>query len=240
MCRPPRVSGAVQRGVIFMKITMKQIAPAILVFAGVFLLAGIILLAFLVPGAASSFYKACLAIIAVLCLLIGLGALYLLYLARDNEPNFFLYDTQTSRNMDAADLNFDRVNSRMSYFMTTLSTSQEKLWGDNVLAGDEARFGIKGIYRPLAAYKMLYDLIEIDRPEGWQLFLCASPSVIDALGNALLENGEDAMVQTLHKAYSSATSRDDIEWLRDFVMGNQKYIRRRMLAYVQKNLEWFY
>ena len=50
------------------------------------------MLALLVPGAASLFYKVCLAIISILCILIGLGLLLYLYIGRDNDPNFFLYD----------------------------------------------------------------------------------------------------------------------------------------------------
>ena len=171
----------------------------------------------------------------------GLGLLYVLYLGRDNNPNFFLYDTKTQRNIPAEELGFDRVNSRMSYFLTTLSTSQEKHWADNILAdARDGRFGVNEIYRPLTAYKMLYDLIELDRPEGWALFLCASPATVSALRDALEENGEDAMSKALQHAYDSASGRDDYEWIRDFLAGNAKYIRRRMLGYVQKNVEWFY
>ena len=229
-----------QRGVPYMKINSKNTAIVLLVLAGVLILGGIALLLFLVPGAAT-FFKICLVVISILFILMGLGLLYVLYLGRDNNPNFFLYDTKTQRNIPVEDLGFDRVNSRMSYFLTTLSTSQEKLWGDNVLSDNgSGRFGVNDVYRPLTAYKMLYDLTEIDRPEGWALFLCASPSAIDALLDALEENGEEAMSKALYHAYNSASGRDDTEWLRDFLMGNAKYIRRRMLGYVQKNIEWFY
>lgn len=235
---PPRF--AAERGNIHMKINSKNMAIVLLIAAGVLILGGISLFLFLVPGTAS-FFKVCLIIIGVLCVLMGLGLLATLYLGRDNDPNFFLYDTKTQRNLPAEELTFDRVNSRMSYFLTTLSTSQEKLWADNTLAqGGTGRFGVNDVYRPLTAYKMLYDLIELDRPEGWALFLCATPATIDSLLDALEENGEEAMAKALYHAYTSASGRDDTEWLRDFLSGNAKYLRRRMLGYVQKNLEWFY
>ncbi len=223
-----------------MKINMKQLTISLLVLACVFLLAGLILLCFLTPGAASGFYKFCLGAIGVLCLLAGLSVLVFLYLGRDTDPNFFLYDTKSAKNIPAADLTFERVNNRMSYFMTTLATSQDKLWGDNVLAGSDARFGVNGVYRPLAAYKMLYDLIELGSDDGWRLFICASRDTVSTLCTTLAESGEEAMSNALQHAYGSAKNRDDIEWVRDFVTGNQKYISRRMLAYVHKNLEWFY
>lgn len=223
-----------------MKINSKNMAIVLMIAAGVLILGGISLLLFLVPGAAS-FFKVCLIVISVLCILMGLGLLFTLYLGRDNDPNFFLYDTKTQRNLPAEELTFDRVNSRMSYFLTTLSTSQEKLWADNTLADNgTGRFGVGDVYRPLTAYKMLYDLVELDRPEGWALFLCATPATIDSLLDALEENGEEAMAKALYHAYNSASGRDDTEWLRDFLSGNAKYLRRRMLGYVQKNIEWFY
>ena len=223
-----------------MKINSKTMAIILLVAAGVLILGGIALLLFLVPGAAS-FFKVCYVIISVLCILIGLGLLFTLYLSRDNDPNFFLYDTKAQRNVPVEELTFDRVNSRMSYFLTTLSTSQEKLWADKVLDdNDSDRFGVNDVYKPLTAYKMLYDLTEIDRPEGWRLFLNATPATLDALLDALEDNGEEAMAKALNHAYNSAAGSDDIEWIRDFLMGNAKYLRRRMLSYVQKHIEWFY
>lgn len=223
-----------------MKINSKNMAIVLMIVAGVLILGGISLFLFLVPGAAS-FFKVCLIIIGVLCILMGLGLLFTLYLGRDNDPNFFLYDTKAQRNLPVDELTFDRVNSRMSYFLTTLSTSQEKLWADNILADNgTGRFGVGDVYRPLTAYKMLYDLVELDRPEGWALFLCATPATMDSLLDALEENGEEAMSKALYHAYNSASGRDDTEWLRDFLSGNAKYLRRRMLGYVQKNIEWFY
>ena len=223
-----------------MNTIMKNMSRVLLIVAAVLILGGICMLALLVPGAASLFYKVCLAIISILCILIGLGLLLYLYIGRDNDPNFFLYDPKTGRNIDPADLDFDRINSRMSYFMTTLTTSVERLWTENALNAPSEKFGVKEIYRPLAAYKMLYDLTEFDSPDGWRLFLNASSATITTLTDALVQNGEETMANALVKAYNSASSGDDFEWLRDFLMGNKPYISRRMTGYVRKNLDWFY
>ncbi len=223
-----------------MKINQKNLALVLFIIAGVFILGGIALLAFAVPNASATFYRICFVLIALLCLLIGVGVLFWLYLARDNDPNFFLYDTKTGRNIDADALTFERVNNRMSYFMTTLSSSLERLWSDNILDINPGRFGVREVYKPLAAYKMLYDLVELDRPEGWQMFLCASPAVIDSLTDALGRAGEDDMIKKLRHAYNNASGRDDFEWIRDYLTGNQKYLKGRMMGYVQKHMEWFY
>ncbi len=218
----------------------KKITPILFAVALVCILAGVLLLALLVPGATSTFFRICFIVMAVTLLLIGVAIFYLLYNSRDTEPNFFLYDSKTYTNIDPEELDFDRVNNRMGYFMTTLAGSQERLWSDNVLTVNPARFGIQEIYRPLAAYKMLYDLAELDTPEGWALFLCASSSTIDALLKALKAAGEDDMLIKLRTAYEEASSREDYEWLRDYLMKNKTYISRRMMGYVRKNMEWFY
>ena len=223
-----------------MNTIMKNMSRVLLIVSSVLILGGICMLALLVPGASSLFYKVCLVIISILCVLIGLGIMLYLFIGRDNDPNFFLYDPKTGRNIDPEELSFDRINSRMSYFMTTLTTSVERLWTENALNAPVEKFGIREIYRPLAAYKMLYDLTEFDSPDGWRLFLNASSATITTLADALRLNGEETMVNTLIKAYNTASDGDDFEWLRDFLMGNRTYISRRMTGYVRKNLDWFY
>ncbi len=218
----------------------KKLTPILFALSVVCVIVSIVLFAFLVPHAASTFFTVCFVILAVILLLLGVGIFYLLYNSRDTEPNFFLYDTKAAANIDIEDLTFERVNSRMSYFMSTLTTSQERLWSDNVLTVNPARFGVNEVYRPLSAYKMLLDLAEIDKPEGWRLFLCASPATIEALTGALRTAGEDDMVSKLRYAYDNAANRDDIEWIRDYVTKNTTYISHRMMGYVRKNIEWFY
>ena len=229
-----------EKGSFAMKFILKNMSRILLVTAAVLILGGVAMLALLVPAAASTFYKICLAAISVLCVLMGVGLLFALYLGRDNDPNFFLYDTKAARNIPESQLTFERINSRMGYFMTTLSTSLERLWSDNALDAAPEKFGVNEVYKPLAAYKMIYDLAVIDSPEGWRLFLNASPAAITTLTDALRLNGEDTMAQTLIKAYNTAASIDDYEWLSDFLKGNIPYISRRMTAYVRKNMEWFY
>ena len=223
-----------------MKSIVKNMSRILLVVAAVLILGGVAMLALLVPSASSLFYKICLAAISILCILMGVGLLFCIYLGRDNDPNFFLYDPKTARNIPESELDFERINNRMSYFMTTLSTSLERLWSENALDARPEKFGVNEVYKPLAAYKMIYDLAEIDLPEGWRLFLNASPAAIKTLTDALILNGEGAMAQTLIKAYNTASNSDDYEWLSDFLKGNKPYISRRMTEYVRKNMEWFY
>ncbi|MBE6586737.1 MAG: hypothetical protein E7645_09535 [Ruminococcaceae bacterium] len=208
--------------------------------AGLSFLGGILLFPLVVATAKAAFVSVTATILAIELLLLGAAILVFTLLSRDGDANFFLYDRKTKRNVAEADLTFERINSRMGYYMTLISSSQEQVWAKNVLAGESARFGQRGVYKPLVAYKMLYDLIELDRAETWELFTGADAGVITTLCRVLGSCGEKEMANTLIEAYEGAESVEDIEWVRDFVMGNAKYIRRRMRDYVLRNIEEFY
>ncbi len=223
-----------------MKINVKKLIPCIIAASAVMLIGGILILIFGVSGAGSSLTKVLVAIEGALAIVIGLILGYIVILSRDDDANFFLYDRRTSKNIRPEDLTFERINSRMGYYMSLISSSQEQMWQKNVLGRENDRFGPNDVYKPLAAYKMLYDLAELDRMESWVLFNEADAEIISSLTAALKMNGEDEMARTLRFLYDEATGPEDIDRVRDFVMGNAKYIRRRMQKYIMDNLEWFY
>ncbi len=223
-----------------LKVNSKKVSIVVLVTAIVVILGGILLFTLAVPHAASAYVKVCTCILAVTLLLIGAAFIYFWFISHDGDANFFLYDRKTQRNIDEDSLDFDRINSRMGYYMTLISSSQEQVWLKNVLGSDNIRFGHNGVYKPLVAYKMLYDLIELDTPDLWELFTGADASVISSLCATLSFAGERDMADALIDGYESAEGVEDIEWVRDFIMGNSKYIRRRMTEYVHRNIEEFY
>ncbi len=201
---------------------------------------GIVVFAVVVAQATSTFFAVVGSILGVLAFLEALAVGAFLLLSLDGEANFFLYDRKSGRNLTEDELTFDRLNARMGYYMTLIASSQEQMWERNVLERDDPRFGTDGVYKPLTAYKMLYDLAEIDRNETWELFTGAAPETITTLCRVLRSAGEEAMADALLDAYEGAESVDDVEWVRDFVKGNAKYIRRRMREYVLKHIEEFY
>jgi hypothetical protein len=223
-----------------MKISTRKLIPVIIGAGALAIIGGILVLIFGIAAAGSSLTKVLVAIEGVLMILIGLILGYIVLLARDNDVNFFLYDRKSGKNIRVEDLTFDRINSRLGYYMSLISSSQEQMWERNILERDDPRFGTDGVYKPLTAYKMLYDLVEIDRNETWELFTGAAPETVTTLCRVLRSAGEEAMADALLDAYEGAESVDDIEWVRDFVMGNAKYIRRRMREYVLKHIEEFY
>ena len=223
-----------------MKISTRKLIPVIIGAGALAIIGGILVLIFGIAAAGSSLTKVLVAIEGVLMILIGLILGYIVLLARDNDVNFFLYDRKSGKNIRVEDLTFDRINSRLGYYMSLISSSQEQMWQKDVLGSENDRFGPNDVYKPLAAYKMLYDLSELDRYESWVLFNEADSDIIASLTAALKINGEEEMSRTLHFLHDEATGPDDIERVRDFVIGNSKYIRRRIEKYVKDNMEWFY
>lgn len=206
-----------------------------------FILAGILLVIIGAPRASSAFNTTMLVFISIFMALFGGSVLWYLRECRNVDCNFFLYDNKTRLNIDVSELDFDRIDTRMDYFMSLIASSREEAWRGNLFDDvDPARFGDQGVYRPLVAFKMLLDLAETDTDEGWQLFTTADPSLIDSVADALRDAGEDRLPRTLVEEYNAVEDDADTEWIRDFLTGNVKYFRRRISEYVVGNINAFY
>ena len=175
----------------------------------------------------------CVAMIAVLIGLLG----YLLFLSRDKEPNYFLFDRELGKNMLPEELRFRTVNEKMSVYISANFESSEKLWLGNAWSADE-RFGANGEYRGLVAYKMLFDLADHDKVDQWDYFAEASQETVIRLCNALASCGDRNLAQKL--MYIRQNCGVEIAPLRSLLLGNKKYLANRMIGLVRKNIEWFY
>lgn len=217
---------------------MKKQLSLIVSVVGVLSLIGAILLFVLAVPRADAAYKRVLEIlIAVLMLaLAGLSAFYV-YVTRDAEPNFFLFDRAKKRNIPVENLTFTIVNERMSFFLTMVCESVDQLWQEDVLESDR-KLGFRRVYRPLLAYKMLYDLADKGIETYWELLFEAKPATIQSLCSALEQGGEREMVKAFR--YIMENYRENPEKIKDFVCGNMRYIRGRMLSYIKRNIELFY
>ena len=216
----------------------KKCLPAIMVAAMIVSLAvAVVLFVFAVPNSDAT-YKTVLAIIcAVLFIILAILIFSYLWLSRDTEPNFFLFDRAKKRNVSIDRLNFTMVNERMTFFLGLICENPEQLWEEGIL-DDNRKFGYRGVYKPLVAYKMIYDLGDKDTTAYWEILKNATPATIDSLCNALERGGEQEMVKAFRYIYEN--SRDDDKKMRDFVCGNLRYIRGKMLAYVKRHIELFY
>lgn len=217
---------------------LKKWLPLLMAIAGILcVVVAIVLFAVAVPGSDATYKKVLGVICGILLIVLALLIVYYLILSRDTEPNFFLFDRAKKRNISVDNLNFTIVNERMTFFLGLVCETPEQLWQEGVL-DDNRKFGYRGVYKPLVAYKMLYDLGEKDLSAYWELLKNAAPYTIDSLCNALERGGEQEMVKAFR--YIFENFKNDDKKMRDFVCGNLRYIRGRMLAYVKRHIELFY
>ncbi len=216
----------------------KKKIPLIMAAVAIVSLVGAILLFVLAVPNANAAYKRVLEIIlGILMIVLSVAIGYYLLVTRDVEPNFFLFDRAKKKNIPVENLTFTIVNERMSFFLTMVCDSAEQLWEENVLESDR-KLGYRRVYRPLLAYKMLYDLADKNNDSYWSLLLQASPATVASLASALGQGGEQEMVKAF--CFIMENYRSNPEKIKDFVCGNMRYIRGRMLGYIKKNIEYFY
>ena len=212
--------------------------PTLMKILGIISFVGAILVfAIALPQADAGYKKVLSSVIGVLLLLLTLLIAYYLYISRDAEPNFFLFDRNKKRNIPVEDLTFKIVNDRMNFFLTLVCENAVQLWQNGVLE-NESRLGYRRVYRPLLAYKMLFDLSERNVPVYWELLFNATPETVASICSALEQAGEKEMVKAFR--YVMEHYRATPEKIQDFVQGNNRYIRGRMIAYVKRNIELFY
>ena len=72
----------------------------------------------------------------------------------------------------------------------------------------------------------------------WELLLGASEEKIASICSALEQAGEQEMAKAFR--FLMANYREKPEKIKDFVEGNSRYIRGKMIGYVKKNIELFY
>ena len=199
---------------------------AVLAFAGTF------------DGAGGVLIKVMLIIAAVLFLALGGLVMYLAMLFTTVTKHFFLYDKNTGKNIRPSDLTFDIVNKRMTGFMSRIATSERQAWSSNIVGSEDERFGKDDVYRPLMAYKMIYDLTEHNSPEYWGLFAKADPAVISSICDALSENDDAQLGATL--VFLREHHAGNIEKISRFFMDNRAYMQKQMLRYVQAHVDSMY
>ena len=221
-----------------MSSVLKKKLPLMMAIAAFLCVVGAVLILIFPVMNADATYKLVLGtIIAVLLIVLALLIAVYLILGRDTEPNFFLFDRQKKRNIDIDELSFKLANERLTFLLTTVSESVEELWTDDVLE-NELKLGYRKIYRPLIAYKMLYDLADKTVEDYWEYLLNSPPETVTSICNALSQAGETEMVKAFR--FIMQNYREDSAKIRNFVIGNQKYIRGRIMSYIKRNIEMFY
>ena len=215
----------------------KKMPLFMMIAAGISFIGALLILIIALP-ASNATYKTVLEVI-ISCFMILLALLLAAYVwvIRDVEPNFFLFDRTKKKNIPVEELTFTIVNERMNFFLTLISDSPEDLWYRNALERD-SKMGPRRIYRPLLAYKMLYDLADKNTESYWNYLITSPEDTINSVCNALTQGGEQELVKVFR--YLMENYRQSPEKIKDFICGNERYFRARMKSYIQKNIEFFY
>ena len=209
----------------------------LLVLCGLLVVAGILVFVF---GAANSDGALKGVLIAFGIALLALGCALLFYattLGSAEQANFFLYDAKRKSNVPLEALSFEMVDRKMTYIMTKLVSSAAEVWTKNVFEDSEEIFGDDDAFKPLVAYKMLYDLSERANDEIWALYLSAPVTIINSLVSALELNGDAELGKAFKFLYSNASG--NAERTQKFLADNVKYVQNKMLKYVKANISRF-
>ena len=227
---------------------LKKNEKWILGVLGILGLIGAICMLFVAAPRADAGYKRAMDVIIglLMLLLFGLCLSYFLLL-RDKDPHFFLFDRVKKKNLPLNKLTFPMVNERMNYLETQVCNSTEELWKKNILENTE--LGYRNVYRPLLAWKMVYDLADRDVDSEWEHLYEVSPEILASLCRALEDGGAGDFAKSLYSFVSAYQAQSDEATrekyrvtIRKFICNgtNMKYIRGKMLEYIKKNVELFY
>jgi len=174
-------------------------------------------------------------VLAVVSLALACEFGYLFIILKSAKPNFFLYDTAAKKNISVDNLTFATVNSRMNNYFSGFASSEGKLWTDKILenTGDN----MSNAFKPIVAYKLLFDLANMDKEIGWTCFDLASVETVEFIC-AALESNNDGDFASLVRDYKN-TNPTNIPAFREFLISNKMYLQKKMYKYVCTNIELF-
>lgn len=180
------------------------------------------------------FSKAVTVILGILLLALAAEFLLLFIFFGEDTPNFFLYDGTRGKNIPASHLTPEHVSRRMDAYFARIAKSKGQLWLPGYL--EQCDFGAEDQFRPIAAYKMLLDLAEVDSEGGWRCFCASSPATVDWIAASLREYEPHMMKDIVFIKTKFGT---DPSKIRECLTRNAPYLKKRMVACVLTNLEDF-
>ncbi|MBE6593966.1 MAG: diacylglycerol kinase [Ruminococcaceae bacterium] len=183
----------------------------------------------------STLPRVILIIVSLLAFVLGVELGYFVYLLIDKNPNYFLYNTQTKRNMSVQKLTFQHINSRMNRYLSGYATSEGRIWNDRVF--DDPYLEMEDEFRPLVAYKLLFGLAEKDAEAGWKCLENSSDDTVAFICKGLRANGDGEFATAIENVMSQKPV--NIKVIRDYLIRNRKYMQNKMFKYVIDNIDKF-
>lgn len=217
---------------------MKQnLRLILLAMCGVLVVSGILVIVF-GGGGTEGWLSAMFTVFGIVLIILGCALVfYASVVTTDEQENFFLYDSKSKTNVSIEELDFDRINKKMTQVMAVLTTKAAQVWTENVFENDNEVFEDDDSFVPLVAYKILYDLHDRANESVWNLYLMADESIIDSIANALELNEDHELGKAFKFLHSNAGG--SYERTERFLSDNKKYIQNKMVKYVKANINRF-
>ena len=213
----------------------KKLKMILAIVSGVALVAAILLFVLSLTVIQNPVTRVIMIITSVLFLALAVEVFYLFMIAGDTRANYFLYDSRQGRNISVQKLAFQTINVRMNRFLSGYASSEGKLWTDKIL--DNPYLEMEDAFKPLVAYKLLFDLAEHDSEGGWRCFELASFETVDFLCTALETSGDEEMARNLRQMKTAAPI--NVKYVRDYLVSNRQYLKEKMRRYVCENIQKF-
>ena len=198
------------------------VAAVALVFVGIF-------------AANVTLIKIMVFVIAALCLAMAVELFLFGWKEVNGAPNYFLYDSQSKRNIPIQKLTFQLINGRMNRFLAMYAPTEGKLWTDRAL--DDPYLNMQDAYKPAVAYKLLYDLAEKDAEQGWKCFELASEETVEFICVGLEMNNDIEMASNLRQM--KAAQPLNLKYVRDYIVKNRNYLKSKLSHYIYDNIQSF-
>ena len=213
------------------KFVKENLQLILIVLCGVLVISGILVMVF-GAGTSDGFLKVMFVIFGIVLIALGCALLFFAVLvATDENANFFLYDSRTKKNLPVESLTFETVNKKMTYVMTKLVANASKVWTENLFTSNDEFFEEGEIFRPLIAYKVIYDLCDRANESIWNLYLMADRSIIESISEALEANDDGELGKAFSFLHENASG--NYERTQKFLEDNRKYIQNKMVKYVK-------
>ena len=190
---------------------------------------------FAIDFSSAALVKIMVFVISFLCLALAVELFFLFTVENEKAPNYFLYNSQSKKNIPANKLSFQIINGRMNRYLSGFAPSEGKLWTDRIL--DNPYLEIEDKFKPAIAYKLLYDLAERDNEQAWRCFEIASEETVEFLCSSLEMNYDTDMARTLRQLKGAYPL--NLKLVRDYIVKNRNYLKGKLCRYIYDNIQLF-
>ena len=167
----------------------------------------------------------CSALLIVLALIYA----YVVWLSVDREPNFFLYDEQSGKNISGEKIDYARVSSKVDIYVSEMGGY------DHMMKKHGLDNCVVSVLAPVVAFRLVQLAATDDHI--FELLDQADDKAICTLCRSL-EMADEANMTTVILKYHNQSG--NVENFRKYLANNHKYIQNKVMNYVKRNIEQFY